>query len=54
VLALLATGATTAGIAAALGISVTTVKTHLASVYRKLPAGGRREAIAAARTLGLL
>jgi len=33
---------------------VNTVKTHLRSVYRKLGVSSRREAILAARTLGLL
>jgi LuxR family maltose regulon positive regulatory protein len=35
-------------------VSVNTVKTHLRSLYRKLEAPNRREAVAAARRLGLL
>jgi LuxR family maltose regulon positive regulatory protein len=41
-------------IAAAQGISLNTVKTHVRSIYAKLGAGTRREAIAIARGLGLL
>lgn len=36
------------------GISLNTVKTHVRSIYAKLGAGTRREAISAARDLGLL
>ena len=44
----------TADIAAEMYISVHTVKTHLKSVFRKLGAGDRREAVRRARQLGLL
>jgi LuxR family maltose regulon positive regulatory protein len=54
VLAYLATSMTAAEIAAELYLSVSTVKTHLAAIYRKLSAGGRREAVRRARELELL
>ena len=41
-------------IAAAQGISLNTVKTHVRSIYAKLGAGTRREAIGIARGLGLI
>ena len=41
-------------IATAQGISLNTVKTHVRSIYAKLGAGTRREAIGIARGLGLL
>ncbi|MDF2976614.1 MAG: putative LuxR family transcriptional regulator [Actinomycetospora sp.] len=41
-------------IAAALYVSVNTVKTHQRAVYRKLGADGRRDAVRRARDLGLL
>ena len=41
-------------IAAAQGISLNTVKTHVRSIYAKLGAGTRREAIGISRSLGLL
>jgi LuxR family maltose regulon positive regulatory protein len=44
----------TADIAAEMYISVHTVKTHLKSIFRKLGAGDRREAVRRARQLGLL
>ena len=43
-----------AEIAAALYVSVNTVKTHQGAVYRKLRASGRRDAVRRARALGLL
>jgi len=43
-----------AEIAAELYVSVNTVKTHQRSVYRKLGADGRRDAVRIARSLGLL
>ncbi|MEU4689984.1 LuxR C-terminal-related transcriptional regulator [Actinoplanes sp. NPDC023714] len=45
---------TAAEIAGDLNISVNTVKAHLRSIYRKLGASRRREAVVAARRLGLL
>lgn len=44
----------TAEIAAQMYISVNTVKTHLKSIYRKLAASHRGEAVRRARQLGLL
>jgi DNA-binding CsgD family transcriptional regulator len=41
-------------IAAELGVSVNTVKTHLKSVYTKLDVHSRREAVARSRQLGLV
>jgi LuxR family transcriptional regulator, maltose regulon positive regulatory protein len=54
VLRFLATTMSTAEIADELYLSVNTVKTHLASIYRKLAAGKRREAVLRARELELL
>jgi LuxR family maltose regulon positive regulatory protein len=54
VLRFLATGMSTAEIAGELCVSVNTVKTHLAAIYRKLPARKRREAVSRARELELL
>jgi LuxR family maltose regulon positive regulatory protein len=54
VLRFLATGMSTAEIAGELCVSVNTVKTHLAAIYRKLPARKRREAVHRARALELL
>ena len=45
---------TTAEIAAEMYISVNTVKTHLKSIYRKLAASHRGEAVRRARQLKLL
>jgi LuxR family maltose regulon positive regulatory protein len=45
----------TAGeIAENLTISINTVKAHMRAIYRKLGAGRRRQAVAAARHMGLL
>jgi LuxR family maltose regulon positive regulatory protein len=41
-------------IAADLNISVNTVKAHMRSIYRKLGAARRREAVIRARQTGLL
>lgn len=54
VLAQLAAGKTNAEVARALFISVGTVKSHSANIYRKLDARNRTEAVARARELGLL
>jgi LuxR family maltose regulon positive regulatory protein len=54
VLRLLATTMSTGEIATELCLSVNTVKTHLASIYRKLPASRRREALVRARDLELI
>lgn len=53
-LCFLATSMTTAEIADELCLSVNTVKTHLASIYRKLAARRRREAVLRARQLELI
>jgi len=54
ILRLLATTVDTSGIAAELGVSRNTVKTHLRSIYMKLDATDRRGAVARARELHLL
>jgi LuxR family maltose regulon positive regulatory protein len=54
VLRRLATTMTTAEIADELCVSINTVKTHVAAIYRKLPAAGRRDAVSRARQLELL
>ena len=51
VLRFLPTSMSTAEIADELCLSVNTVKTHLAAIYRKLPASRRREAVQRARQL---
>lgn len=53
VLRYLRTSMPNAEIAAQLYLSVNTVKTHAASVYRKLGVGGRRDAVHRAHELGL-
>lgn len=50
----LSTSLTTNEIAQELCVSVNTVKTHIAAIYRKLPATGRRHAVLRARQLELL
>ncbi|MFN8661181.1 MAG: response regulator transcription factor [Thermomicrobiales bacterium] len=54
VLAQLAAGKTNAEVAEVLYISIGTVKSHSANIYRKLEAKNRTEAVARARELGLL
>lgn len=54
VLALLAEGGSNKGIARALGISVHTVKFHIASLFDKLDAEGRTEAVAQAARMGAI
>jgi len=54
VLPLLATHLLSAEIAAELFVSLNTVKSHQASLYRKLGASTRSQAVARARQLGLL
>jgi DNA-binding NarL/FixJ family response regulator len=54
VLALLASGSTNREIAAALSVTLATVKSHLVHVYAKLEVGNRQEALSRAVGLGLL
>ncbi|TMC02424.1 MAG: response regulator transcription factor, partial [Chloroflexi bacterium] len=54
VLHLLASGASTATAAAALGISTATLRAHVQAVLRKLGAHSRLEAVAEAARLGLV
>lgn len=54
ILTYLTTSMTAGEIAGELYLSVNTVKTHLAAIYRKLGAGGRRAAVRRARELELL
>lgn len=54
VLNLLAGGRSNKEIAAALDVSLNTVKTHVARLFEKLEAGRRTEAILRARELGLI
>lgn len=54
VLELLASGSTNSRIAAALSVSVSTVRTHVQAVLQKLDAPDRVAAVAAARRAGLL
>jgi LuxR family maltose regulon positive regulatory protein len=54
VLSLLTSGLSAREIGDELGVSRNTVKTHTKSLYRKLGATGRREAVARGRQLGLL
>ncbi len=54
VLEALAAGRSNKEIAAALGVSPNTIKTHVARVFEKLEVRRRTEAIAAARRLGIL
>jgi ATP/maltotriose-dependent transcriptional regulator MalT len=54
VLLMIAEGSSNKFIAHALGLSEATVKFHLSNVYRKLGCARRREAIIAARALGLV
>ena len=54
VLRLMTTSMSTAEIAEELCLSVNTIKTHLAAIYRKLSVSRRREAVLRARRLELL
>jgi LuxR family maltose regulon positive regulatory protein len=54
ILRLLSTSMSTVEIADELCLSANTVKTHLAAIYRKLPASGRREAVLRGRELELI
>jgi LuxR family maltose regulon positive regulatory protein len=54
VLHLMALGRTNQEIAEQLVVAAGTVKTHAASIYRKLEAANRTEAVSRARQLGLL
>jgi LuxR family maltose regulon positive regulatory protein len=54
VLRYLPTLLTLTDIARELSVSPNTVKTHLRHLYRKLAVGNRRDAVRAARRLGLL
>ncbi|HKH13223.1 MAG TPA: LuxR C-terminal-related transcriptional regulator, partial [Solirubrobacterales bacterium] len=54
VLRLLATPMTQREIGGELYVSVNTVKTHTRSIFRKLDAANRSEAVARARELGIL
>lgn len=53
-LELIAAGLANKEIARTLGVSPNTVKSHAASVYRKLSAGRRTEAVARARELAII
>jgi LuxR family transcriptional regulator, maltose regulon positive regulatory protein len=54
VLYLLPGGLSAREIGSELGVTRNTIKTHTKSLYRKLGAAGRREAVARGRQLGLL
>jgi LuxR family maltose regulon positive regulatory protein len=54
ILRFLATSMSAMEIADELCLSVNTVKTHLAAIYRKLPASRRRDAVLRARELELI
>jgi LuxR family transcriptional regulator, maltose regulon positive regulatory protein len=54
VLRLMATILPNSEIAGERFVSVTTVKPHVRSIYRKLDVGSRREAVARAREVGQL
>src|SRR5262249_39785706 len=53
-LRLLPRGLSARGIGSELGISRDTIKTHTKSIYRKLGASNRRDAVARARALDLI
>ena len=53
-LACLAQGRSNREIAAALSVTLATVKSHLVRIYAKLEAGNRNEALGRAVALGLL
>jgi LuxR family maltose regulon positive regulatory protein len=54
VVRLMATGASNQQVADRMVVAVSTVKTHVNGIFRKLDATSRTEAIAHARELGLL
>ncbi len=54
VLSYMPAGRTAEEMAEILSVSVNTVKTHLRAIYRKLGVGTRRDAVAAARSAGLI
>jgi DNA-binding NarL/FixJ family response regulator len=54
VLELLAEGLTTEAISGELGLALETVRTHIKAILRKLHVHSRQEAIAAARSRGIL
>ncbi|HEV8635208.1 MAG TPA: LuxR C-terminal-related transcriptional regulator, partial [Chloroflexota bacterium] len=54
VLALIADGASNGEIAARLVVGMSTIKTHVNRIFRKLEAGSRTQAVARARSLGLV
>jgi LuxR family maltose regulon positive regulatory protein len=51
---MLGSSLTQSELASALYVSVNTLKTHVRSIYRKLDAASREEAVARARERGLL
>lgn len=54
ILILIETGITNKEIATKLGISITTVRTHINNLYSKLQVDDRLQAVARAKKLGIL